>query len=75
MHTLDPKGTRKLSHLLKDIKPYVRAFTVFADQHLECNKAIVDGWSLEEYLEANENFHVVTCIVKADECWGQLKLK
>ncbi len=33
------------------------------------------GRSLEEYLQANENFHVLTRIVKADESWGELKFK
>ena len=75
MYTVDPKGSRKLNHVMRDLQPYFRAFIVFCDQHLECNRAEVDGWSLEEYLQANENFHVLTRIVKADESWGELKFK
>jgi hypothetical protein len=75
MYTVDPKGSRKLTNVMRDLQPYFRAFIVFCDQHLECNRAEVDGWSLEEYLQANENFHVLTRIVKADESWGELKFK
>jgi hypothetical protein len=75
MFTVDPKGSRKLDHVMRDLKPYFQAFAAFCDQHLECNKDILDGWSLEEYLTVNENFHVLTRIVKADEAWGELKFK
>ncbi len=75
MYTVDPKGSRKLDHVVKDLKQYFQAFAAYCDQHLECNKDILDGWSLEQYLTVNENFHVLTRIVKADELWGELKFK
>jgi hypothetical protein len=53
MYTVDPKGSRKLACVMKDLKPYFQAFAAFCDQHLECNKDILDVWSLEEYLTAN----------------------
>ncbi len=75
MYTVEPEGSRKLSCVMNDLKPYFQAFAAFCEQDLECNKDILDGWSLEEYLTVNENFHVLTCIVKADEAWGELKFK
>jgi hypothetical protein len=75
MYTVDPQGSHKLNHMMRDLNQYLCVFTVVCDQHLECNRAEVDGWSLEEYLDANVNFHVLTRIVKADESWGELKFK
>jgi hypothetical protein len=68
---LDPKGTRKVALILKDMKQYMHAFNAFHDQHVESNKAIVDSWTLMHYLDAMVNFHVVARIVKKDECWGE----
>ncbi len=35
----------------------------------------MDGWDMEPYLDVMESFHVVTCIIKKDKCFGELKFK
>ncbi len=72
---IDPKGTKKVMEVAHRLKPYLRDFTVFCGQHLDENKAIVDGWPLEHYLSVMESFHAITRIRNKDECWGNLKFK
>jgi hypothetical protein len=35
----------------------------------------LDGWDMEHYLDVMESFHVVTRIIKMDECFDELKFK
>ncbi len=43
MFTVDPKGSRKLDHVMRDLKPYFQAFAAFCDQHLETRTSWMDG--------------------------------
>jgi hypothetical protein len=75
LYLIDPKGTKKVMEVARRLEPYLRDFTMFCGQHLDENKAIVDGWTMEHYLSVMESFHVITRIRNKDECWGELKFK
>ena len=75
LYLIDPKGTKKVMDVARRLEPYLRDFTLFCGQHLEENKAIVDGWPMEQYLSVMESFHIITRIRNKDECWGELKFK
>ena len=39
---------------------YLEDFKIFCEQHLESNKARVDAWDMEHYLDVMESFHVIS---------------
>ena len=75
LYRLDPKCTRKILDVVRSLSPYLEEFKTFCVQHEESNKARVDAWDMEHYLDVMESFHVITRISKQDESFGELKFK
>ena len=75
LYRLDPKCTRKILDVVRSLSPYLEEFKTFCVQHEESNKARVEAWDMEHYLDVMESFHVITRICKQDESFGELKFK
>jgi hypothetical protein len=75
MYKVDPKCTKKVSEMHKLLAPHLADFSDFMEQHVESSRKKVEAWDMEHYLDVMESFHVITRIVKKDECFGELKFK
>ena len=71
MAQVDPKRNLSLDCLQAQIQDHARVYDIYSNQ-VGSGREEVASWSMEEYLDVMETFHIVKRIKAPEEKWGDL---